>query len=212
MGFLRMKYLPFENFEIHTDLTSDEVFYKLRAAVDTKRKWWIFTNKPFWGGEVERHYFRFWRVTWWSRNFTPIVSGKINSEDSGCCVRVRMRMPWFGFLFYSFWLGAIWFMYFGAIVNLIIQKIKTGIWQIESPWQLLPLIGMFAFGYLISVGTFMSEAIDVKEYLLWLSGTKKENIIYIDRVFGITESQIIMSLFLVTVFVSLGWIVFNLLR
>ena len=90
-------------------------------------------------------------------------------------------------------------MYFGGVANLIIQKIKTGIWQIESPWQLLPLIGMFAFGYLISVGTFMSEAIDIKEYLLWLSETKKENITYKDKIFGISESQIIKSLLIVTI-------------
>ena len=112
-----MKYLPFEDFEIHTTMTSDEVFHKLRAA----------------------------------------VSGKIHSEGSGCCVRIRMRLLWFSFLFYLLILGWLWYMYFGGIANLIVQKVQTGIWQIESPWLLLPGIGMFAFGYLLSVGTFRSE-------------------------------------------------------
>lgn len=205
-----MKYLPFEDFEIHTQLSSDQVFYKLRAAVDTQRKWWIFTNKPFWG-EVERHYFRIWRTTWGNRNH-PIVIGKIQAYGLGSCIRVNIRLPFFSYLFCMIWLGAVWVIFFGGIANLVIQKIKTGIWEIASPWDLLPLIGMFAFGYLLSVGFFMSEAIDIKEYLLWLSETKKENIIYIDKIFGLSESQIIKSLFGGTFLISLGWIVFKLFQ
>jgi hypothetical protein len=208
---MNMKYLPFEDFEIHTTVTSDEVFHRLRAAVDTKRKWWIFTNKPFWGGEVERHYFRIWRVTWWSHNFTPIVTGKIHPEGFGSCLQIKLRMPWFGFWFYALILVWLWFIYFDGIANLIIQKIQTGIWQIESPWMLLPGIVMFAFAYLISVGTFMSEADKVKEYLLRISETKKENIKYQDRFFGVTEPQILKTLFLATLVASLGWIVYSLL-
>lgn len=102
-------------------------------------------------------------------------------------------------------------MYFKGIADLIIQKIQTGIWQIESPWMFLPGIGMFAFAYLISVGTFKSDVPYIKEYFLWLSGTSKENIIFIDRVFGLTESQIIKVLFLGTFIASLGWIVYSLL-
>jgi hypothetical protein len=206
-----MKYLPFEDFEIHTTLTSDEVFYKLRAAVDTQRKWWIFTNKPFWG-EVHRHYFRMWRPTWWSRRIIPVVFGRTQPAGTGSCLRIRMRLPWHNLFFLIIWLGLIWCLFFIGVTNLIIQKIQTGIWQIESPWFLLLPIGMFAFVYLLSVGIFKSETNYVKEYLLWLSGASRENITYIDRIFGITETQIIMSLFLVTVVASLGWIVFSLLR
>jgi hypothetical protein len=205
-----MKYLPFHDFEIHTTLTSDEVFYRLRSVVDTRRKWLIFTNKLFWG-EVHRTYFRFWRNTWSSRNFTPIVSGKIQPEDSGCCVYIRMRMPWFGFWFYLLWLGAVWVMYFGGLANLVVQKIKTGIWEIESPWQLLPLIGMFAFGYFLSVGIFMSESQTVKESLLRLTEMNEENIKYHNHIFGVTEPQIIRMIFLVTLVVSSVWILYNLL-
>lgn len=205
-----MKYLPYEDFEIHSDLTSDEVFYKLRAAVDTQGKWWIFTNKPFWG-EVDRHYFRIWLVNMGKQNFTPFVFGKIQPKESGCHIQIRMRMPWFGLLFYSFWLGAIWIMFFGGVSDLIIQKIQTGIWGIDSPWELLPLIGMFAFGYLLSFGTFKYDANYIKKYIVWLSQTGKENIIYRDRIFGLQESQIIMSFLLLTCIVSFGWVVFNLL-
>lgn len=47
-------------------------------------------------GDVEGNCFRIWRVTWWNQNFTPVVSGKIQSEDLGCYLEIRMRMPWFG--------------------------------------------------------------------------------------------------------------------
>jgi hypothetical protein len=204
-----MKYLPYENFEIHSKLTSDEVFYKLRAAVDTQRKWLIFTNKPFWG-EVDRHYFRIWLVNIGKQNFTPYVLGKIQPKELGCCIRIKMRMPWFGFLFYSFWLGSVWTIFFGGVSDLIIQKIQTGIWGIASPWDLLPLIGMFGFGYLLSVGTFKYDAGYIKEYLLWLSGAQKENLINRDLILGLTEAQIMKWLLTVTVVASFGWIVFNL--
>jgi len=209
-----MKYLPFEDFEIHTDLPSDEIFYRLRAAVETEETWFILLllgNKSYFG-KVGRSNFKISRVTWWNHNVTPVVSGKIQSEDLGCRIRIRMRMPWFSFLFSLFWLGAVWYLYFGGIANLIIQKIQTGIWQIESPWLLLLGIGMFAFGYLIFVGSFKSEVRRVKDYLMRLSETDGENIVYRDQFLGFTESQIIKLLFLLTLVISLGWIVFSLLR
>ncbi len=203
-----MKFLPFEDFEIHTELSSDQVFYKLRAAVDTQRKWWIFTNKPFWG-EVGRYHFRIWRTTWGNRN-QPIVTGRIQMRGTGSCIKVSIRYALLSYLFWLIWLGGIWYIFFKGVSELIFQKIKTGIWEIASPWDLLPLIGMFAFGYLLSVGFFMSEAIDIKEYLLWLLETNKEEIIYLNKIFGLSELQIIKSLVGGTIIISLGWIVFKL--
>jgi len=197
-------------------MISDEIFYRLRATVETKNTWWIrilplFVNKPYFG-EVRRDIFRISRITWWYHNFTPVVSRKIQSEGLGCCLQVRMRMRWLSFLFSAFWLGAVWVMYFGGMANLIIQKIQTGTWQIESPWLLLPGIVMFALGYLISLGSFKNEANRVKEFLLTLSNSNEQNVIYCDQLLEIKESQIIQSLFLVTFVVSIAWIVFNLLR
>jgi len=206
-----MRFLPYEDFEIYTSLTSDEVFHRLRAAVDTQRKWWIFTNKPFWG-EVDRHYFKVWRATWWLRNLTPVVLGKIRSEGSGCCIQIRMRLPWYSFFFSALWLGMVWYLYFGAIAYLLIQKIQTGIWQIDSPWFLLTGIGMFAFGYLLFFSSFKRDANRNKAFLLDLSNSKENDITYRDRIFGLTESQIITSLFLITFVASLGWIVFSLIQ
>jgi hypothetical protein len=206
-----MKYLPFEDFEIHTSLTSDEVFYRLRATVDTKKYFWVFTNKSFWGN-VSRHHFWMRRFTWWNQNFTPVVSGKIQTEDFGSCIRIKMRMPWFGFLFYLFWLGAVWVMYFGGIANLLVQKIQTGIWQIDSPLLLLPGIFMLAFGYFLPVGSFYSDVHHVKKVLFSLTDVDRESIVYHDNILGVTESQILRTIFIMTVVVSVGWIVFQLVQ
>jgi hypothetical protein len=203
-----MRFLPFEDFEVHTTMSSNEVFYRLRASVDTQRKWLIFTNKPFWG-LVHRKYFRIRRDTWWNHNVTPVVFGKVNLEDSGCCIRIKMRMPWLSFLFDSLVLGWLWVMYFGGIANLIVEKIRSGIWQIDSPGMLLPGVGMFAFVYLISVGAFKSEVRRIKSYLLSLWQANEENIIVRDQIFGLTEPQFIKSLFLLTLVISLTWIVFS---
>ena len=209
-----MKYLPYEDFEIHTKLSPDEIFYRLRAVVDTERKWWIFTNKPFWG-EVYRGSFRIWRDTWWNRNFTPITFGIIQHEVLGNCILIWMRMPWFSFLFYSFAFGFVWLSFFVGQANLIVQKIQTGVWQIGSLGEwLLNIAGYIVFlilTYLISVGTFKSDVRRAKDHLLKLSETTEKNIIYRDRVLGFTESQIIKAIFVIPIVVSIGWMVYKLL-
>jgi hypothetical protein len=205
-----MKYLPFEDFEIHTKLDSDEIFYKLCSAVDMEGKSWIFTNKPFWG-EVDRRGFRIWRTTWWNRNFTPIVFGKIWSEGSGCCILIRMRMPWFGFLFYSLVFGFLWFSFFVSQANLVVQRIQAGIWQIESPLDYLFSIAIFALLFLFLPRVFKGETSRIKNYLLWLWNSTEEDINYRDEFLGFRESQIIKSIFLVTFAVTLGWSMFGLL-
>jgi len=204
-----MKYLPFEDFEIHTKLSSDEIYYRLYDLIDTERKWWDFT-KPFWG-EVNRSEFKFWRAIWLNR-FSPIVSGKIWSEGSGCCIVLRMRMPWFGLLFYSIILGWLCVTYLATIVNLIVQKILTGAWQINAPWVLLLLPGVFVLLLLISHGVFRGEVHRIKDYLLLLSQTDKENIMYQNEPFGFTETQIIKAWFGMVFVVALIWIVIDFVR
>ncbi len=202
-----MRFLPYEDFEIHTSLTSEEVFYKLRSVIDTEGKWWI--NNPF-RGEVDGHFFKIRRVTWWNHNFTPVIYGEIDPENSGCRIHLSMRMPWFGFLFNLFIFGFLWYMYFGAIANLILQKIQTGVWQIESPLGLLPGIFMLAYVYLLSVGSYKWEVKRVRRALLNLFHSDENRITY--QEFRLLESCIIRTFFLVTLFASLGWIVFNLIR
>jgi len=209
-----MKHLPFENFEIHTNLSSDEVFYRLRAATDKERNWWILANKPFWG-QVYRHNFKIRRYRGWWRNFTLVVLGEIQSEDLGCCLQIRIRLSWFGYLVDALILGFIWLSFFMGNANLVVQKIQTGSWQVESlgEWllSLLLFIIFFAFMYLMSVGTFKYEALYVKEYLLKLSATAEESIIYRDTILGITESQIIKALVIIPVIISIGWMIYELL-
>jgi hypothetical protein len=196
-----MKYLPFDDFEIHTALTSDEVFYRFRAAVDTKGTWQILINKPFWG-KVKRNVFRISRATWWNPNFSLIISGEIQPEGSGSCIRVKIRLAWLFFLFWLFWLGGVWYIFFGGITKLIIQKIQTGIWQIESPFWMLPPIFMFAVGYLMVIGNFKHAANRSKE-IFWRSfGVTRENVFFKGKIFGFTEFQIINMLLLLTVTVS----------
>ena len=102
-----MKYLPFEDFEIHTDLTSDEVFYRLRAVVETKETWGILIKKPFLGN-VKRDGFIMSRNTWWNPNFSLVISGEIQSEGSRSCVRGKIRLAWSVFLVDVAWMCLVY--------------------------------------------------------------------------------------------------------
>jgi len=208
-----MNYLPFEDFEIHTALSSDEVFYRLRAAVETKRPWWrplLFVSKSYYG-EVWRNAFRMVRITHWNRNFTPEVFGTVEQENSGSKVRVTMRLHSFSFIFWVFWLGGVVYIILNGVTSLIIQMTQSGVWLIDPYWGIFPLLGFFAFGYLMVMVSFKLETDRVKEFLVKLAGAKKENIQYKDRILGLTEFQIIRWLFLLTFIAMLGWIVYSLL-
>lgn len=209
-----MKYLPFENFEIHTKLSSDEVFYRLRAATDKERDWWILANKPYWG-KVNRHNFIIRRYRGWWRNFILVILGEIQPGDLGCCLRIRIRLFWLNYLIDILMFGFVWLSFFMGHANLILQKIQTGTWQFASPgeWLLsevmyIVFIGLF---YIMFVGSFKYEVLHVKSHLLRLTETAEEDIIYRDTILGVTESQIIKALFIIPVVVSLGWIIYKFL-
>ena len=210
-----MKYLPFEHFDIYTDLSSDEVFRRLCAAIDMKRKWLIFLDRKF-AGDVTRNYFKIWRLTWWNQNFTPVVSGIIQSDEVGCRLQIKMRIPWYSFLFYSFAFGFVWLSFFMGNANLIVQKIQTGIWQIESfgEWLLnvVLYIVFLAFIYFISVGTFKWEAYRIIAYLLRLVRAKRDKLVYYDQILGVKEYQILRALFVIPLVISIGWMAFKLLQ
>ncbi len=214
-GILSMKYLPLEKFDLYTELTSDEVFRRLRSVIDTDRRWLIFSNKKF-VGDVERYYFRLWRLTWWSQNFRPIIYGKIQQKELGCSIQIRMRMPWFGFLFYSFIFGYLWLSIFMGSANLVVQKIQTGIWQIGSLGEwfqgIVLYLVMLSFVYFLPVGTFKWEAYRAINYLLKLTRTKRKNIIYRDQILGFTEIQIVRAIFLLPLGISIGWTIFELFQ
>jgi len=205
-----MKYLPFEDFEIQTNLSSDEIFYRLHAAVDTQRKWWIFTNKPFWG-EVSRQYFKIWRTDTWRRD-NPVVIGTVVSEGLKCRVLVKMRLPWFSLLTSLLFFGFIWLAFFITPAEWLIQKIQTGSWQVESPEGYLIAIAILTIFHLVAASIFRNDVRRVKDHLLRISQTNEENIIYKNQIWGMTEIQIVKITFVVLFVVSVGWIAFNLLQ
>jgi hypothetical protein len=126
-----------------------------------------------------------------------------------------MRMPWLSFLFFSLIFGFIWLSFFMGHASLLVLKIQTGIWYYESlgEWFLNIVLGIvfLAFTYLISVGTFKSDAHRAKGHLLKLSETTEEDIMYRDTILGIKESQIVKALFIIPVVISLGWMIYKLL-
>jgi len=209
-----MKYLPFENFEIHTNLSPDEIFYRLRAATDKERNWWFLANKPFWG-KVYRHNFRMRRYRGWWRNYPPIVLGEIKSKDLGCSLQIRIRLPWFGYLVDILIFGFVWISFFMGNANLIVYKIQTGIWQMDSFWEWSLSVMLYfvflAYLYLIMVGTYKYEVRYVIDFLLNLSETNKESILYRNTILGFTESQIIGVIFALPIVISIGWMMFKLL-
>jgi len=204
-----MRYIPFEDFEIHSTLSSSEIFYRLRASVETKETWRILIKKPYFG-RVNRNNFRIKKVTkWWDRSLPSTISGEILPRDPGSCIRIIVKSHWYIIMFYTIWLAACWYLLFSEITILVIYKIQTGIWHIALSELFWP-VGMFIFGYLILEIDFMIDTKRSKEFLMKLLETDMETIKHKDVIFGLTEFQIILLLFLGTAIISILSIVINL--
>ena len=103
-----------------------------------------------------------------------------------------MRLLWFSFFFFGFCLGAVLFWFSSGFSSLILQKIQTGNWQIDSPLLLFPPILMISIGYYLFNGGFQSEKRLSKEFLANLLVTDAGKFKYKDMIFGLTEFQIMI--------------------
>ena len=144
-----MLLLPYEEFEIQTNLKSNDVYYKLCSMVETKKTWWILldTNKQYFG-EVESNRFSISRVIWYRNSFLPLIIGKVHPNGKGSLIRIKMRLYWLVFIFMIFWLGLAGYMSLNHYSDLILSVIQTRKWIDLSLWDIIPA-GMFSFGYLL---------------------------------------------------------------
>lgn len=207
-----MKSLPFEAFDIYTKLSSDEVFYRLRAIVDTKETWWIFITKPFFG-KVRRDRFKIHRTVLDNRR-SVLTFGEIHKTESGSRIHIQIRLPWLFFLFITCIFGYIYVAFFQWIMNLILLKIQTGIWQVESISESLLTLATYpifmAIFYLLPLYGFNHEAYHIKTRLRQILDASSERI-YQYQILGMTEIQLVKSILSAPIVISLAWMIYKLL-
>lgn len=153
-----MKYLPFEKLTFETDLSEDEVKARLLHNVEEK-KYFRFGkkgNKPY-EGYLNGNRFEINRIITYRNSFLPLIKGQIIENNIGTQIQVKMSLYLFVFIFMIFWCGVVGL----AFIALFIAAIINNNFQ---AFILIPL-GMFIFGYLLTMIAFKAESSKSKKDL-----------------------------------------------
>ena len=87
-----MKILPFDKFEIQTNLSLTEVRRKLNEQIDEKRVFNILrTNKKF-EGEAYSDGFKINRIISYRNSFLPILHGSFKNNPKGTSIIIKLRL------------------------------------------------------------------------------------------------------------------------
>lgn len=155
-----MKYLPFENYVLTTNLSVDEVRNRIINNIVPKAS--ENTSKPY-EGTIFNNKFKISRVINYRNSFLPIIIGEISQEWGKTEIKIKMRPIIFIIIFDIIWLGIT-----GAVcITILVVAISTYKDMFRegfSPVVLIPF-GMFLFGYLLTTLGFKYESKIAKEFL-----------------------------------------------
>lgn len=162
------KYIPYENYNLTTELTLIEVNKRLSYNIELrqKNKFTLFNNynttKPY-IGEYNINSFCINRIINYRNSFLPIIKGEISTTNNLTHINIKMRPKLIVTIFMTFWLSIIGIICLGVLIIGIINSslvLKEGF----SPFILIPF-GMFIFGYLLFYKAFKFESKKSKEFL-----------------------------------------------
>jgi len=158
------KYLPKEDLVFFSPLKKEEVLVRLADMLEFKK----LTRITFFGlirrsgllyvGEIHDESFKITRnITSYQNSFQPEISGIVESMPTGSLIHVKMKLTPFVRVFMIVWMSLAGL----AALICTMVLIKSPVFH---PFLLIPL-GMFLFGYLLSMGGFKFESWRTKQDL-----------------------------------------------
>ncbi len=154
-----LRFLPFENMLIRTDLSVEELRRRLSEQVGEPRGLKILAGRPQpYLGRFEKDRFCVWRDFSYRNSFKPIIRGKLMDVGSGSYVHLVIRPRIAVLIFMLVWFGGVaW-----AEVSIMVEAVSHGTGLVEliansGPFLLIPL-AFALFGYLLMMGGFKWEA------------------------------------------------------
>jgi hypothetical protein len=161
------KYLPFENYNLTTKLSNDDILKLIGENIQPKRAFSLKNlsynyTKPY-TGEVSKNSFKMSRNINYRNSFLPFITGKITSFLGETEVNIKMEPVSFVLIFMSVWLGVVGLVCIGMFLMGIL-RIKEVLQNGFSPMLLIPFL-MFGFGYALTYFSFKVESKKSKEFL-----------------------------------------------
>lgn len=151
-----MKFLPYEELVYHSVLRPDDVIYRLGENLEPERtfrmKGIFFTgsDKPYEGWVSDEGRFSIRRVIAYKNSFLPVIEGEIVRESFGSRIKVKMRLHRFVLVFMIVWMTIVGIAAFAMTVAFLNDP------SIDR-MSIIP-IGMFGFGYLLTILAFKYES------------------------------------------------------
>src|SRR5688572_24540789 len=103
-----MKFFPYENFYLTTQLQPNEVVSKIQENVSPRSRnifqWKSDRTRPY-QGLLDNNEFRISRIIRYRNSFLPIIKGEILKSLDGTRIHLKMRMHFFVYVFMFVWLG-----------------------------------------------------------------------------------------------------------
>jgi hypothetical protein len=158
-----MRFAPYENFHIISDLKPKEVWQKLTGVtmpessdiVSFPKSYPAGRDTPF-SGSISINSFEFQPKIIYKNAFLPQIKGSFEAYKGGSKIHVKMTLHIFVLIFISIWLlgsGIAFILFFPEMIS---EHHKA---RDAAP----PL--MLLFGYGVTLGAFKSESISSKTFL-----------------------------------------------
>jgi len=152
-----MLLLPFDNYTIETNKTREEVVRELTYYTNGGVKFSFFKAGPgFFNGQINYNTFKIGKNIYGRNSFLPVINGKIEENNMGCKVFIKVRMAWFTIAFMIIWLGNA----FLGIALEIYNWLSDGYLNISSI-----SFKFFIFGYIVMMLAYKIPAKQSKDEL-----------------------------------------------
>ncbi|MCB0631755.1 MAG: hypothetical protein R2824_21465 [Saprospiraceae bacterium] len=156
-----MKFLPYENLTIRSELTTSELKQRLMAEIEPKK----LLRSPFkknnlkpYEGNLTGDTFEINRIIHYRNSFLPVIKGRILSDAAGAKVEVKLRLNIMVQIFAAIWMVGVTI----AFVAMLIASIREG----QFGAVIFIPLGMLLFLYLMTTGGFKAESGRTKKDLL----------------------------------------------
>jgi hypothetical protein len=158
-----MRFLPYENFHIISDLKPDEVQQKLTEVTSSDsgyiisfpRSYPAGPNTPF-TGHVSNNTFEIKPKIIYRNAFLPQIRGSFEAYNEGSKINIKMTLNIFVLTFMSIWLIGSGIAFFQLFPEMVSNHHKA---RDAAP----PLMLLVCYG--VTLGGFKSESISSKTFL-----------------------------------------------
>ncbi len=147
-----MKFLPYDQFSIHTPQHRLEVIDKLDAQIEAPKaiRWGFSHNHAPYEGTISTSGFEIHRIIHYRNSFLPMIRGRFESTAAGTTIHITMRLNSFVTAFLIFW----FFMWYSATIPIFVLTAFSEGFAVEGLLFLgAPIVLLFVFW-----AAFWSEA------------------------------------------------------